>query len=86
MCRDSDEAHIRALVVRSVADGGFELRALTSSDITPDRVEVTARALGRGATGGKLERAVSTLSLEPGITSVSWRLVTHPPRAEDDRP
>ncbi|MFB9907374.1 MgtC/SapB family protein [Allokutzneria oryzae] len=77
VCRDADEAHIRALVVRSVADGGFELRALTSADVAPDRVEVTARVLGRGANGGELERAVSRLSLEPGITSVSWRLVTH---------
>ncbi|SDN08512.1 MgtC/SapB family protein [Allokutzneria albata] len=79
VCRDADEAHIRALVVRSVADGGFELRVLTSTDVVPDRVEVTARVLGRGAGGGKLERAVSSLSLQPGITSVSWRLVTHHP-------
>ncbi|MCP2259583.1 putative Mg2+ transporter-C (MgtC) family protein [Streptoalloteichus tenebrarius] len=73
VCRDAEEAHIRALVVQSVAAGGFALCALDSEDIGgTGRVAVTARLVGQDS--GQLEQAVSRLSLEPGISSVSWRV------------
>ncbi|GGM42541.1 membrane protein [Longimycelium tulufanense] len=73
--RDADEAHIRALVVQSLTAGGFSLHALDSADIdNTGKVAVTARLTGHGQDSGQLEQAVSRLSLEPGISSVSWRV------------
>ncbi|SHG35750.1 MgtC/SapB family protein [Streptoalloteichus hindustanus] len=75
VCRDADEAHIRALVVQSLTAGGFALCALDSEDINnTGKVAVTARLNGQGQGSGQLEQAVSRLSLEPGISSVSWRV------------
>ncbi|MCO1581858.1 MULTISPECIES: MgtC/SapB family protein [unclassified Crossiella] len=80
VCRDAEEAHIRALVVQSVTTAGFVLQGLESEDLgASGKVEVTARLSGKGKQGTELESAVSRLSLEPGISSVSWRVVESDP-------
>ena len=79
VCRAEDEAHIRALVVQALASGEFRLRAASSSDLEPGGALVAVQAeVGRyGRDDVALESAVSRLSLEPSVTSVSWTVVPH---------
>jgi putative Mg2+ transporter-C (MgtC) family protein len=77
VCRAADEAHIRALVVQALTGGEFHLRAAHSSDLAigSDLVEVEAEVSSYGRHDVAVESAVSRLSLEPGVTSVSWSVV-----------
>ena len=77
VCRAADEAHIRALVVQALANGEFHLRAVHSSDLDQgsDLVEVAAEVSRYGRDDVALEAAVSRLSLEPSVSSVSWQVV-----------
>ncbi|KGM11511.1 membrane protein [Cellulomonas bogoriensis 69B4 = DSM 16987] len=77
ICRDADEAHVRALVVQAVSTGGFALRGVHSEDIDASgKVTVTARLAATRRDDKVFETAVSRLSLEPGVSSVSWRVAT----------
>jgi putative Mg2+ transporter-C (MgtC) family protein len=77
VCRSADEAHIRALVVQAISRDEFVLRAVRSMDL--DRgtgvVEVEAELQRFGRDDVALEAAVSRLSLEPSVSSVSWSVV-----------
>jgi putative Mg2+ transporter-C (MgtC) family protein len=77
VCRAVDEAHIRALVVQALTDGEFHLRAARSSDLDQggNLVEHEAEISRFGRDDVALESAVSRLSLEPGVSSVSWSVV-----------
>jgi putative Mg2+ transporter-C (MgtC) family protein len=79
--RAVDEAHIRALVVQALTRDDFALRALRSEDLDPGTglVEVTADLHRYGRDDVALEAAVSRLSLEPSVTSVTWNVVESPP-------
>jgi putative Mg2+ transporter-C (MgtC) family protein len=74
VCRSSDEAHIRALVVQALSRGEFLLRAVISKDIGGDGafVEVVVELAREGRDDLALEQAVSRLSLEPSVSAVSW--------------
>ena len=75
VCRAEEEAHVRVLLVQALAGSAFTLRALSSQDINGGgRVEVDAELLGVGADQARLEQAVSRLSLEPGVSAVSWKV------------
>jgi putative Mg2+ transporter-C (MgtC) family protein len=77
VCRSADEAHIRALVVQALTKDEFVLRAVRSEDLEPgtDLVEVEAELLRYGRDDVALESAVSRLSLEPSVSSVSWNVI-----------
>jgi virulence factor MgtC-like protein len=70
----TDEANIRALVAQSFAGEQFILRAVHSENLDPGtgrlQVEAKLRRFGRDDIG--LEAAVSRLSLEPAVSSMSW--------------
>ena len=78
VCRASDEAHVRALLVQALAGSAFILRGLSSQDIYggdgSGRVQVDALLTCLGADQPRLEQAVSRLSLEQGVSAVSWRV------------
>jgi putative Mg2+ transporter-C (MgtC) family protein len=75
VCRAEDEAHVRALLVQAFSSNAFTLRELQSEDITGStRVKVRAFLQAHGADQTQLEQAVSRLSLEPGVSAVSWQL------------
>ena len=80
VCRSAEEAHIRALVVQAISGDEFVLRAVRSEDLDrgTDLVEVEAELQRFGRDDVALEAAVSRLSLEPSITSVSWSVVEEP--------
>jgi putative Mg2+ transporter-C (MgtC) family protein len=77
VCRASDEAHIRALLVQALTSGEFHLRAVNSNDldIGSDLVAVEAVISRYGRDDVALEAAVSRLSLEASVNSVSWSVV-----------
>lgn len=83
VCGEDDEAHVRALLVQSLTAPGFKLRGVRSRD-DPDRNRVTVKAELTAARRDDrmLEQAVSRLSLEPGVNSVSWEVIEE----DDDEP
>jgi putative Mg2+ transporter-C (MgtC) family protein len=74
VCRAADEAHIRALLVQVLTRENFVLHSMRSEDIDAGsgQVEVTAELHSHGRDDVALEAAVSRLSLEPGVSSVTW--------------
>jgi putative Mg2+ transporter-C (MgtC) family protein len=82
VCRAADEAHIRALVVQALARDDFVLHSVRSKDLNGSGlVEVTAELQRYGRDDIALEAAVSRLSLEPSVSSVTWN--TRDPAARD---
>jgi putative Mg2+ transporter-C (MgtC) family protein len=77
VCRAADEAHIRVLVVQSLTGRDFTLHSLRSQDLAAGSglVEVIAELQRYGRDDVALEAAVSRLSLEPSVNSVSWSVV-----------
>ena len=76
-CRQDDEAHMRALLVQAMSQSSLMLTALRSEDIegTP-KMKVTAQIKSLGRHDLALEQLVVRLSLEAGVSSVSWSV--HP--------
>jgi putative Mg2+ transporter-C (MgtC) family protein len=74
VCQAADQAHIRALVVQALTRDDFVLRSVRSEDLDlgSGLVEVTAELHRYGRDDVALEAAVSRLSLEPSVSSVTW--------------
>ena len=73
MTRAADEAHIRTLLVRELTRDDFVLHSVQSHDLNGGSlVEVTAELQRHGRDDLALEAAVSRLSLEPSVSSVTW--------------
>ncbi|MGP0076316.1 MAG: MgtC/SapB family protein [Bryobacteraceae bacterium] len=72
-CRQEDEAHMRALLVQAMSQSSLMLTALRSEDIegTP-KMKVTAQIKSLGRQDEALEQLVVRLSLEAGVSAVSW--------------
>jgi putative Mg2+ transporter-C (MgtC) family protein len=76
-CRSPDEAHIRALLLQSLATSGLALRNLDSSDLNGSaRVVVTAFVTARQRVDDEVEKIVGRLSLEPTVSAARWQAVT----------
>jgi hypothetical protein len=75
-CRSADEAHMRALLLQNVQPTPLALIALHSKDVEGlDRIEVTAQLKSLGRKDAFLEQIVTRLSLEAGVSAISWELV-----------
>lgn len=76
-CHSADEAHVRATLLQSLSTIQMRLRSLTSEDIedAKDRVEVEAELVTQIRNDQALENIISRLSLEPGVTAASWRII-----------
>jgi putative Mg2+ transporter-C (MgtC) family protein len=72
--RAADEAHIGTLLVRELTRDDFVLHSVESHDLNSGSglVEVTAELQRHGRDDLALEAAVSRLSLEPSVSSVTW--------------
>lgn len=72
-CRPEDEAHLRALLLQAISPSPLTLTSLRSEDIeaTP-KLKVTAQIRGLGRQDSVLEQIVVRLSLESGVSSISW--------------
>ena len=59
----------------SLAEPQLRLQSLQSADLdNPARLEVRAELLGTAQAPAQLERLVSRVSLEKGVSSVRWQL------------
>ncbi|WP_409295572.1 MgtC/SapB family protein [Pseudomonas sp. KCJK8670] len=75
VCRAEDEIQVRSLMLHSLADPGLRLQSLHSEDLAdPKRLEVRAELLGNPQAAGQLERLVSRVSLEKGVSAVRWQI------------
>jgi len=73
VCRPEDEAHMRALLLQAMSRSALTLTSLRSEDIEgTNKLKVTARIRGLGRQDEALEQLVVRLSLEAGVSSVSW--------------
>lgn len=74
-CRAEDEIQVRSLMLHSLTDPALRLQSLHSEDLPdPVRLEVRAELLGTPDAPGQLERLVSRVSLEKGVSAVRWQL------------
>ena len=74
--RTDQEAHLRALLLHSLAGQPLLLKSLKSEDVEhTDKVEVQAILSSTGRQDSLLEQIVGRLSLEPGVSGVSWEIV-----------
>jgi putative Mg2+ transporter-C (MgtC) family protein len=73
VCRNPEEAHVRALLLQSTGNGQLSLRRLDSTDLGESgRVEVTAQLTAHSKNDVILEQVVGRLSLEPTVSAASW--------------
>lgn len=76
VCRERDEAHVRALLLQAVNSGKMQLRSLSSTDLeNTERVEVEADLVTQERDDAFLEQIVSRLSLDAGVSAVSWSII-----------
>jgi putative Mg2+ transporter-C (MgtC) family protein len=73
ICRPEDEAHMRALMLQGMSRSALTLAGLRSEDIEgTNKMKVTSQIKGLGRQDDALEQLVVRLSLEAGVSSVSW--------------
>ena len=84
VCRAEDEIHIRASLSNSMSSTPLSFQSLTSHDYNddPQRIEVTATLKVHPKDQPKLEHIASRLSMEKGISSVSWSALEAEPTPE----
>ena len=74
--RTDQEAHMRALLLHAIGGQPLLLKSLKSEDLEhTDKVEVHAILTSAGRQNLLLEQIVSRLSLETGVSGVSWEIV-----------
>lgn len=75
VCRNTEEAHLRSLLLHALSQGGLGLRSIDSADIADtSKVSVTARVLAARRNDAALEQIVGRLSLEPQISAATWQV------------
>lgn len=75
VCRGTQEAQVRALMLQGVNTGGLHLINLESTNIEDsDRVSVTAAVRTQKRNDVALEQIVGRLSLEPSVTAARWQV------------
>ena len=73
ICRPDDEAHMRALMLQGMSRSSLTLTALKSEDIEgTSKMKVISQIRGLGRQDEALEQLVVRMSLEAGVSSVSW--------------
>jgi putative Mg2+ transporter-C (MgtC) family protein len=75
-CRSSDEVHLRTLLLSTISQSQATLQAIHSEDIgNSDQMRIYAKVCTPGRKNEVLEQIVTRLSLEPGVSAVSWSIV-----------
>jgi putative Mg2+ transporter-C (MgtC) family protein len=76
VCRGDDEAHVRTLLLYGVNNAAMTLQELDSEDLDgSNKVQVQANLIMADRNDTLLEQVISRLSLEPGVSAVSWKVV-----------
>ena len=72
-CLETDEPHIRMLLLQAVAREALVLKALRSEDLAETRTfSVRAEVVTLGQHDRVIEEITSRLSMEPGVRAISW--------------
>ena len=73
VCRDSDEPHIRALLLQAVAREPLTLRRVRHEEVSDtDKARITIELLSAGRNHSAMEQVAGRLGLEPSVSSVTW--------------
>jgi putative Mg2+ transporter-C (MgtC) family protein len=74
VCLDADEAHIRAMLSNAMSMEPLAFKSLSSRNLEnpPQNVEVRAVYDAHPRDHARLERVASRISMEKGVSSVSW--------------
>jgi putative Mg2+ transporter-C (MgtC) family protein len=77
VCRAADEVQVRALLVQNISRTPLGLYRLQSADQEgTNRVVVRAHLKAAGRHEEILEQIVTRLSLEPGVSTIRWEIVS----------
>ncbi len=88
VCEADDELHIRAILSNLMTSSPLTFQGLSSSDLestssqAPPRIEVIATLESHPKHQARLEYVASRLSMEKGVSSVSWQGLAAEPTAE----
>lgn len=84
VCRETDEVHVRAVLSNAMNAEPLSFQSLTSQDLegSPARVEVTATCRMHPKDQARLEQVASRISMEKGVSSVSWSAKEAEPAAD----
>lgn len=75
-CRGSDETHLRAHLMAMIVQETVTLHGIHSEDSEgADRTRLRAEVVTPGRQNSLVERIAMALSIEPGVTSLSWSVV-----------
>jgi len=75
-CRETDETHLRAHLLATIAQEPASLQAIHSEDLAgTDRTRLRAELVTSGRQNAMIERIAVRLSIEPGVTSMSWSVI-----------
>jgi putative Mg2+ transporter-C (MgtC) family protein len=77
ICRATDERQVRALLMQNIRRTPLGLYRLQSEDQEgTNRVMVRAHLKATGRHEERLEQIVTRLSLEPGVTTIRWEIIS----------
>ncbi len=75
-CRNSDEVHLRTLLLATITQSPATLQAIHSEDIDhTGQMRIHADLSTPCQNNKAIEQIVTRLSLEPGVSAVSWSVV-----------
>lgn len=75
-CRESDETHLRAHLMATITQESATLHGICSEDLEgTGRTRLRAEVVTIGRQNALVERIAMRLSIEPGVTSLSWSVV-----------
>ncbi len=78
-CSEDHEHHIRMLLLQAITREALMLRSVRSENLGESRtVRVEAELLTEGRQDRLIEQIASRLSMEPGVTAVSWHTAPRP--------
>ena len=76
VCRAVDESHARTLLMNAIQQTGGSVHSLFSEDIEgSDRSRIRAELSHISGNGESVEKIITRLSIEPGISAISWSVL-----------
>jgi putative Mg2+ transporter-C (MgtC) family protein len=74
-CLATEETHLRTLLLSTISAAPVSLQAIHSEDEPNSRTRLRAEVLVAGHTNRLIEDIALRLSMEPGVSSLSWSVV-----------
>ncbi|KYN88676.1 hypothetical protein ATY35_02270 [Vibrio cidicii] len=77
VCRDEDEAYVRALLLQGISSGALQLQKLESENQANESVtysRVISSVIASQRSDSQIERVIGRLSLEPSVSLASWQV------------